>query len=127
MLGAYAPSRDPELEEICHSCSCQITKRGSERRMKTFIIGNKMYKCYCQKTQLIHKLCTHVINACYAIRGFYHGRYVPRYYLKEMVLSTWNHILRATWPSGLSLKTLGKMQLTYLIQIKRCAKALDYR
>ena len=74
-------------------CKVKSKKGGRERRLQTVLIGNETCKCSCQKPQLLHRPCTHVIAASYVIRGWHHGRYVPWYYFKATVLATWNHTL----------------------------------
>ena len=56
-------------------------------------LGNQICRCSCYKSQRLHRPCTHVIAACYEIRDFNHNRYVPEYYEKETVLSTWNQTI----------------------------------
>ena len=47
-----------------------------------------MCKCSCNKPQLLHKLFSHVIDACYELGNFSWARYVPSYYKKEIILNT---------------------------------------
>jgi hypothetical protein len=57
------------------------------------VIGNHTCSCSCQKPLLLHYPCSHVIVACLATKNQHSGRYVPKYFLKKIVLDTWNHTI----------------------------------
>jgi hypothetical protein len=46
-----------------------------------------------QKPLLLHYPYSHVITACLATKNNHWGHYVPKYFLKQMILDTWNHTI----------------------------------
>ena len=65
-----------------------------------------------------------MITACYEIREFHHGRYVPSYYKKETVVNTWNQTLEGYLVIGSFIEDPRKMQCAYLVQIQKSANVL---
>jgi hypothetical protein len=85
--------RDPDDEvQWKYQISCQSKSNGEITIQKT-VIGNHTCSCSCQKPLLLHYPCSHVIVACLAKKSLHWGRYVPKYFLKQTVLDTWNHTI----------------------------------
>jgi hypothetical protein len=48
-----------------------------------------------QKPQLLHYPWSHEIDACLATKNQHWGRYMPKYFLKQTVLDTWNYTIES--------------------------------
>jgi hypothetical protein len=68
-------------------------KANGEITIQKTVIRNHTCSCSCQKPQLLHYPCSHVIVACLATNNQHWGRYMPKYFLKQTVLDTWNHTI----------------------------------
>jgi hypothetical protein len=75
------------------SCQSKSQKANGEITIQKTVIGNHTCSCSCQKPLLLHYPCSHVIAACLATKNQHWGRYVPKYFLKQTVLDTWNHTI----------------------------------
>jgi len=65
-----------------------------ERHTQECVLQNNTCICSCQKPQLLHKLCTHVIPACMEAGEMQTRMFVPHYYYyKEMIWQTWGREL----------------------------------
>jgi hypothetical protein len=73
------------------SCQSKSQKANGEITIQKIVIGNHTCSCSFQKPLLLHYPCSHVIVACLATKNQHWGRYVPKYFLKQTVLDTWNH------------------------------------
>jgi hypothetical protein len=63
-------------------------------------LGNQICRCSCQKPQLLHTPCSHVIAVCYELQNFSHRRYVPWYCEKETIWNTWNQTIEGYLVQG---------------------------
>ena len=75
------------------SCHSKSQKADGEITIQQTVIGNPACTCSCQKPLLLHYPCSHVIAACLATKNKHWGRYVPKYFLKQTILDTWNHTI----------------------------------
>jgi hypothetical protein len=75
------------------SCQSKSQKANGEITIQKTVIRNHTCSCSCQRPQLLHHPCTHVIAACLATKNQHWGRYMPKYFLKQTILDTWNHII----------------------------------
>jgi hypothetical protein len=75
------------------SCQSESQKSNGEITIQKTVIGNHTCSCSCQKPQLLHYPCSHVIVACLASKNQHWGRYMPKYFLKQTVLDTCNHTI----------------------------------
>jgi hypothetical protein len=75
------------------SCQSKSQKANGEITIQKTVIGNHTCSCSCQNPQLLHYPCSHVIAACLATKNQHWGRYMPKYFLKQTVLDTWNHTI----------------------------------
>jgi hypothetical protein len=75
------------------SCQSKSQKANGEITIQKTVIGNHTCSCSCQKPQLLHYPCSHVIAACLASKNQHWGHYIPKYFLKQTVLDTWNHTI----------------------------------
>jgi hypothetical protein len=75
------------------SCQSKSQKANGELTIQKTIIGNHTCSCSCQKTLLLHCPCSLVIVACLPTKNQHWGCYVPKYFLKQTVLDTWNHTI----------------------------------
>jgi hypothetical protein len=75
------------------SCQSKSQKANGEIKIQKTVIGNHTCSCSCQKPQLLHYPCSHVIAACLATKNQHWGRYMPKYFLKQTVPDTWNHTI----------------------------------
>jgi hypothetical protein len=75
------------------SCQSKSQKANGEITIQKTVIGNHTCSCSCQKPQLLHYPCSHVITACLASKNQHWGLYMPKYFLKQTVLDTWNHTI----------------------------------
>jgi hypothetical protein len=82
------------LTELTHNLYVVIlVRKCSEITIHKTIIGNQTYSCSCQKPLLLHYPYSHVIIACLTTKNKHWGRYVPKYFLKQTILNTWNHTI----------------------------------
>jgi hypothetical protein len=75
------------------SCQSKSQKTNGEITIQKTVIGNHTCSCSFQKPQLLHYSCSHVIVACLASKNQHWGCYMPKYFLKQTVLDTWNHTI----------------------------------
>jgi hypothetical protein len=75
------------------SCNSKSQKANGEITIQKTVIRNQTCSCSCQKPLLVHYPCSHVIAACLATKNKHRGRYTPKYFLKQIVLDTWNHTI----------------------------------
>jgi hypothetical protein len=79
--------------KISDKLPVQITKSECWNNKKRTVIRNHTCSCSCQKPLLLHNPCSHEIVACLATKNMHWGRYVPKYFLKQTILDTWNHTI----------------------------------
>jgi hypothetical protein len=70
------------------SCQSKSQKGNGEITIQKTVIVNHTCSCSCQKPQLLHYPCSHVIVACLATKNQHWGRYMSKYFLKQTVLDT---------------------------------------
>jgi hypothetical protein len=88
--------RDPDEEvQWKYQINCQSKSQEANGEITTqkTATGNQTCSCSCKKPLLLHYPCSHVIAACLATKNKHWGRYVPKYFLKQTILDTWNHII----------------------------------
>jgi hypothetical protein len=73
------------------SCRSKSQKANGEITIQKTVIVNHTCSCSCEKPQLLHYPCSHVIVACLATKNQLWGRYMPKYFLKQTVIVTCNH------------------------------------
>jgi hypothetical protein len=104
------------------SCQSKSQKENGEITIQKTVIGNHTCSCSCQKPLLLHYPCSHVIAACLATKNQHWSRYVPKYFLKQTVLDTWNHTIKGYPHLGTFTQTPKIVHCTYQIQIQPCVK-----
>jgi hypothetical protein len=75
------------------SCQSKSQKANGKITIQKTVIRNQTCSCFCQKPLLLHYPCSHVIAALLATKNKHWGRYVPKYFLNQTILDTWNHTI----------------------------------
>jgi hypothetical protein len=87
-------------------CKAKAQKGQQKNQATYYPWGNNTCKFSCQKPQLLHTPCRHVIAACYAAKGLHWDRYMSRYFFKQTILYTWNRIVEALKATSILVPSL---------------------